>query len=487
MHVGTFTTAGTFAAAADRLPHLEELGVTAVEIMPVAQFPGSRGWGYDGVLLYAPHQAYGSPDEMRAFVDAAHELGLMVLLDVVYSHFGPEGNYLPRLAPAFFHRDRSTPWGSAIAYERRPVRQFFIDNALYWLEDFRLDGLRLDATDQIRDAGSDPEFLVEIAVAIRERLPGRQVHLTTEDNRNVTYLHEREADGSVGRFTAEWNDDFHNAAHVIATGETDGYYEDYARNTSHLLARALAEGFAFQGEASQHLGLPRGQRSGHLPPAAFIDFLQNHDQIGNRAFGERLTLLAHERTRRVLSAILLLSPHIPLLFMGEEWGETRPFYFFTDFGSELADAVREGRRKEFARFPAFSSREGRSRIPDPNESETFHASRIDWNAAAASQGSAWLDYMRSLLELRRRHVVPLLRGSGGDCGRHADGPAIAVDWDLAGGRLQLRANVTGSELPADPTTGMIVFSEPAEAAERLARSSLPGLSVVVAAAPEAAR
>ena len=357
------------------LAALAEAGFTAVELMPVAQFAGSRGWGYDGVLPFAPHPAYGTPDDLRAFVDAAHGVGLMVFLDVVYNHFGPQGCPLPQIAPAFFHPERETPWGVAIAYERPAVRRYFIENALHWLEDYRMDGLRFDAADHIRDTDSDEEILVEIAREIRARYPDRQVHLTTEDNRNITRLHPWEG-GRPLLHTAEWNDDLHNVAHVIATGETEGYYVDFAKDRWGKYARALAEGFAYQGEPSPHAGgVPRGEASAHQPPLAFLDFLQNHDQIGNRAFGERLTTLAAPAMVRALTAMLLLSPHVPLLFMGQEWGETRPFVFFTDFEGKLADAVREGRRHEFRHFAAFAEPAARAHIPDPNDPTSFEASQ----------------------------------------------------------------------------------------------------------------
>ena len=310
-HVGTFTPEGTFRAAIDRLDHLAETGFTALELMPVAQFSGNRGWGYDGVLLYAPHPAYGTPDDLRALVDAAHSRGLMVLLDIVYNHFGPEGNYLHAYAPDFFDETRQTPWGAAIAYDRPAVRCFFVENALHWLEEYRLDGFRFDAIDHVRDPRSRPELLVEIAERIRALDLGRPIHLTTEDNRNITRLHERGPGGAVPHYTAEWNDDFHNTAHVVATGETEAYYADFVADPVAALARALAEGFVFQGEATVS-GEARGEPSTHLPPAAFIDFLQNHDQTGNRAFGERLdkTVVATEDTpgfvvNRLLTPYLL--------------------------------------------------------------------------------------------------------------------------------------------------------------------------------------
>ena len=438
IHVGTFTEAGTFRAMIDRLPALADLGITAIELMPIAQFAGNRGWGYDGVLPYAVHPAYGTPEDLRALVDAAHGQGLMVLLDVVYNHFGPEGNHLSDYAPEFFHPDCHTPWGAAIAYERAPVRNFFIDNALHWLREYNLDGLRLDAIDHIHDP-SDPDLLVELAMAVRTEFPERKIHLTTEDNRNITRLHERDGD-QVPLYTAEWNDDWHNTAHVIATGETEFYYVDFADDPQAHLARTLAEGFAFQGEFSQLKGEPRGKPSAHLPPLAFVDFLQNHDQVGNRAYGERIDRLAEDRAVQALHAILLLSPHIPLLFMGEEYGETRPFLFFTDFHGELADAVREGRRREFAGFGAFT--DASAPLPDPNAWETFEASRLDWSEREGS-GYVRLGEIRELLALRATEIVPYLAGVGGQSGRmlESEPDVVAVDWHLNGTVLHLRANL----------------------------------------------
>jgi len=459
VHVGTFTPEGTFRAAIDRLDHLARTGFTAIEIMPVAQFAGDRGWGYDGVLLYAPHRAYGTPDDLRALIDAAHARGLMVLLDVVYNHFGPDGNYLHAYAPDFFDPRRETPWGAGIAYARPPVRAYFVENALYWLEEFRLDGFRFDAIDQVHDPGSPVEILVEIAERIRARDFGRPIHLATEDNRNITRLHERGSDGTPRHFTAEWNDDFHNAAHVVATGETEGYYADFATDPAAGLARALAEGFIYQGEATA-AGAPRGAPSGHLPPVAFVDFLQNHDQTGNRAFGERLVALAPHGRLRALTAVLLLSPHIPLMFMGEEWGETRPFAFFTDFHGELADAVREGRRREFRTFAAFEDPATRAAIPDPNDPGTFAASKLDWSRPETPEGGAWLELTAELLAIRHRAIVPRLAGAGGHAGKllAAFDGLIAVDWRLDGAALRLRANFGAGPAAPPPAAGAELYA-----------------------------
>ena len=444
-HIGTFTPDGTFRAAIERLAHLADLGITVLEILPVAQFGGDRGWGYDGVLAYAPHPAYGTPDDMRALIDAAHGHGLMVLLDVVYNHFGPDGNYLGAYAPDFFDPARPTPWGAGIDFTRAPVRRFFVDNALYWLREFDLDGLRLDAIDQIRDP-SDPELLVELASEARATL-GRPVHLTTEDNRNVTHLHTRDGE-DVPLMTAEWNDDWHNAAHVLLTGETEGYYDAYADAPRDLLTRAMAQGFSTGGAGG------KGVDSSDMPPDAFIDFLQNHDQIGNRAMGGRLTVLADRDALRAMQAVLLLSPHIPMMFMGDEWDETAPFLFFADFEGELGQAVTQGRRREFEGFARFRADD----VPDPIDRASFERSRIDWSRRDTEAGRKALEHHRALLTLRRERIVPLLPSTGPHCGTALDAQAgcLAVDWRLGGGTLSVRANLGAGTAELPPAVGECV-------------------------------
>lgn len=483
LHVGAFTPQGTFAAAAQKLGHLADLGITTVEIMPVGQFGGQRGWGYDGVLIYAPHGAYGTPEDMKAFIDAAHGRGLNVVLDVVYNHFGPDGNYLGIYAPAFFDEERRTPWGSAIAYERPAVRAFIIDNALYWLEEFHLDGLRLDAIDQMRDDASDPEIIVEIAQRIRARYPDRNVHLTTEDNRNITRLHRRGPAGEVTLYSGEWNDDFHNVAHVLATGETESYYGDFANQGTAKLARSLAEGFVYQGEPSPFTGYDRrGEPSAFLPPTAFVDFIQNHDQVGNRAFGERLTTLAGPAMVETLLAMLVLCPHIPLLFMGEEWGETNGFAFFTDFRGDLADAVRDGRRREFPGFSAFhGDAASLAEVPDPNALSTFEAGRLDWTHAQTAAGAARLKLTKRLLALRRARIVPLLYGAGGHCG-HVEAAAdglVAVLWRLNGGVMHMTANLDDEPRTATLPPGEIIYSSHPEVIAKLGNAIMPARTLVV--------
>lgn len=491
LHTGTFSEEGSFDGVLKHLDHLERIGVTAVELLPVAQFGGCRGWGYDGTLLYAPHTVYGGPEGLKRLVDAAHERGLMMFLDVVYNHFGPEGSYLHLYAPDFFHPERSTPWGSAIAFEKAPVRRFFIDNALYWLEEFRFDGLRLDAVDKIDDMTEEP-ILEELARAVRRRFDGcRHVHLCTEDDRNVVSLVAR-SNGSVPLYSGEWNDDFHHAAHVIATDDAEGYYCDFGGRTHHL-ARALAEGYVYQGEPSAYRGGGnRGEPSAHLPPTAFVNFIQNHDQTGNRAFGDRLTDLAHRRAVEALTAILLLSPQIPLLFMGEEWGETRPFCFFCDFDGELADAVREGRRNEFRHWSSFHDPHNRELIPDPNALSTFRSSMLEWASLARPTRRARLDLVMRLLAIRKTEIVPRLAHIGGNAseGYEVEDTALCVRWRMGdGSRLSLFANLDDESWPIRgggfrSNQGDTLLYETASGTDqRLRAGGLPGWSVVVRLAP----
>jgi maltooligosyltrehalose trehalohydrolase len=445
LHVGTFTSAGTFEGVRERLDHLVELGVTVLELMPVAAFPGGRGWGYDGVFPFAPDRTYGSPDALKRLVDEAHGRGLMVFLDVVYNHFGPEGNHLHRYAPGFFTDRFDTPWGDAIDFSRRPVREFFIQNALCWLEEYRFDGLRLDAVHAICDEGST-HILDELADAVHARFDGgRRVHLVLENGRNEARYLARRKDGEPFRYAAQWNDDLHHAMHVLITGEREGYYAPYAEDPLRHLGRCLAEGFAFQGEPFSHWdGHRRGEASRHLPPTAFVNFLQNHDQVGNRALGERISGLAESRAVEALLSILLLAPSPPLLFMGEEWAAPEPFLFFCDFGEELAETVREGRRKEFARFPAFRGPAARERIPDPNALETFLRSVLDWDRREEEPHARRLQLVRDLLAVRRREIVPRLEGAQGGSARWTrfGETGLEVSWPLAGGvELILLANL----------------------------------------------
>lgn len=486
LHTGLFGERGGFSNVQRRLFELAALGVTAVELMPVADFAGSRGWGYDGVLPFAPDRSYGSPDDLKALIDAAHGLGLMIFLDVVYNHFGPEGNYLHQYAPGFFTRRFTTPWGEAIDFSRQPVRDFFIHNALYWIEEFQVDGLRLDAVHAIRD-DSETHILTELADRIRGAVgPARHVHLVLENDANQARFLGGGTEGVRSRwYTGQWNDDIHHAYHVLLTGEDTGYYADYADRPMHRLARGLAEGFIYQGDVSAYRdGEVRGEPSAQLPPTAFVNFVQNHDQIGNRAFGERLAVLAKPEACRAAQAVLLLAPHIPMLFMGEEYGETRPFLFFCDFHDELAAAVRRGRRDEFARFPAFSDPAARERIPDPNLESTYEASRLDRSAENAET----LAHTKALLAIRHRAIVPRLAGMTGGTATVllAEGTSLAMQWRLADGSvLHVRANLgdePASGLPPMPDGEPLYETGPGIAADGAA-GRLPPWSVVWALEP----
>ncbi len=481
LHVGTFSPAGTFGGVRERLPYLADLGVTAIELMPVGDFPGRRNWGYDGVLPFAPDAAYGSPGDLKRLVDSAHALGLMMFLDVVYNHFGPSGNYLHAYAPQFFTDRLQTPWGGAIDFSRREVRDFFIHNALYWLVEYRCDGLRLDAVHAIVDESS-PHILEELADAVRRRFDGRRhVHLVLENEHNEARYLERRPDGTPRRYTAQWNDDVHHCLHVLATGERAGYYEDYAGRPVDHLARCLSEGFARQGQLfSQRDGERRGEPSAHLPPDAFVAFLQNHDQVGNRAFGERLATLAGPQVLAALSALLLLAPGPPLLFMGEEWGTTEPFLFFCDFHDELADAVREGRRNEFARFPAFRDEATRLRIPDPNAEATFARSRLDWSQTNESGHARCLAHYRRLLHLRRGEVSPRLPAARAEPALRFDAGGLRASWTLAEGSvLLLLANLSAQRAEGVPhkPRGRPLFTTEEGLESCLARRELPPWSV----------
>jgi maltooligosyltrehalose trehalohydrolase len=451
---------GGFAGVARELPRLQELGITAVELMPVNDFPGRRNWGYDGVLPYAPDAAYGTPDALKSLIDTAHGLGLMMFLDVVYNHFGPDGNYLSLYAPQFFRPDHQTPWGPAIDFRNPHVRSFFTENVLLWLMEYRFDGLRFDAVHAIEDQ----DWVDEMAAAVRATVePGRHVHLVLEHHNDASHL-AKDCD-------AQWNDDGHNVLHVLLTGEHFGYYDDYRDQPAAKLARCLADGFVFQGEHCRYLGAPRGQPSAHLPPTAFVLFLQNHDQIGNRAFGERLTTLAEPAALEAAIALLLLCPQIPLLFMGEEDASRTPFLFFTDHGPDLADAVREGRRNEFARFPAFADPATRARISDPNALRTFQASIPHADPQPASARNA---LYRRLIALRQAEIVPRLEGTRA-LGAHAVGAkAVFARWRLGDGAVLTIATNLGAQPASMPAPdGELKFATPADAAQQSRDGVLP--------------
>ncbi len=435
-HVGTFTPEGNHRGMMAKLDHLAETGITALELMPLADFPGRWNWGYDGVLLYAPDSSYGRPDDLKTLIDAAHARGLMVFLDVVYNHFGPEGNYLHRLAPQFF-AEAQTPWGSAINYAVPEVRAFAIENALHWLEHYRFDGLRLDAVHAITLPG-EPNLLTDLSKAVGHlaRDTGRHIHLVLENDDNASHFLAPEIDPPAGQYRAQWNDDYHHAWHVLLTGEATGYYRDYGESGTHI-ARVLAQGFAYQGEPSPHRnGAKRGEPTDRLGRTAFVNFLQNHDQIGNRPIGERLSVLAKPRAYDAALAVLLLQPGAPLLYMGEEWGATEPFPFFCDFSGELAEAVRNGRKKEFAEHYAKHGDE----IPDPLAETTRDSAVLDWDALTKPQHAGRLKLVRDLLHARRSRVAPLLPQMKTPGEARFEGDVLTARWQAGDKYLALFAN-----------------------------------------------
>jgi maltooligosyltrehalose trehalohydrolase len=401
LHVGTFTRQGTFEAVGKRLPELRELGVTAVELMPVAEFPGGRNWGYDGVDLFAPSRVYGHPEDLRRLVDRAHALGLAVLLDVVYNHLGPDGAYLGRFSPRYFSKIHRTPWGAAVnldGEDSRPVRDFLVENAQHWVHEYHLDGLRLDACRTLVDSSSR-HLLAELTARVRKAAAPRRVLMIAEDSRNLVGIVQPESKGGWG-LDAVWADDLHHQLRVSLAGDRDGYYRDFTGSLDDT-AKTLHDGWFFQGQVSEHFGGPRGTDPTPVPPRRFVVCLQNHDQVGNRARGERLHHQIDEAAWRAASVLLLLAPETPLVFMGQEWGATSPFLYFTDHERVLGQQVSEGRRKELSAFAAFSSPRARERIPDPQARATFARSRLGWPEREREPHASLLRLYRATLALRR--------------------------------------------------------------------------------------
>lgn len=404
--------AGGFDGVRRKLPGLAQLGITAIELMPVAAFPGERNWGYDGVLPYAPHETYGTPDQLRQLIDAAHGLGVQVFLDVVYNHFGPHGNYFHHCFPDFFRHDIQTPWGDAIDFRQPEVRSFFTENALYWLREYRFDGLRLDAVHAI----SEQDWLIEMATAVHKKYSHlRHVHLVVENDNNDTHLLQN-------GFRAQWNDDAHHVVHHILTGESDGYYAAYSEHVTQNLLRVLSDGFISSRDDTN------GMSSAYLPVSAFVFFLQNHDQTGNRAWGERLATLCEScpELLRAAIALQLLAPHIPLVFMGEERGSRRPFLYFTDFDDpDLVEAIREGRRREFQRFSSYSDRPVRA-LPEPNDFQTWQYS----DPYAEPIRESVYQYYSELLRIRRQFISPYLNRAQVEEAQVVGDRAVMVRWRL---------------------------------------------------------
>ncbi len=481
LHVGAL---GGYSGVMARLPALADLGVTAIELMPLNDFPGARNWGYDGVLPYAPDSSYGRPEDLKALIDHAHGLGLQVFLDVVYNHFGPDGNYLHQYAKPFFRENTHTPWGPAIDFGRIEVDEFFCDNARYWIDEYRFDGLRLDAVHAIDNDAWLREFPDHVRAHVQH---GRHVHLVLENERNTATLLDT-------HFDAQWNDDAHNTLHVLLTGEHEGYYQAYVDQPIRRLARILGEGFGYQGEPSPiHGNQPRGEPSGHLPPTSFVMFLQNHDQVGNRAMGERLRSLCGPDALRAATALLLLSPQIPLLFMDEETGSEQPFFFFTDYTGDLADAVREGRRREFAQFSAFKDEKRRARIPDPNDVRTFASSSPPPLPSTSTPHEAggdvrvdWMHFYKSALTVRAKLISPRLRHAKAR-GAHVlrapngdDANALVASWRLGDGEtLSVALNLSDEAVPfAEIPAGKVILETPARMRDAIVQNKLPPFSFV---------
>jgi len=450
LHVGAYTSAGTFEAIVPYLPGLAALGVTALELMPVAEFPGSRNWGYDGVHLFAPQSTYGGPRGLRRLVDACHATGLSVILDVVYNHLGPEGNYLGEFGPYFTSR-YSTPWGPAPNFdgpESDAVRRHFVENARYWVREFHVDGLRLDALHAIHDE-SPIHVFTEVAEAARDeaKLLERPVHVIAESHDNDRRIVLPTADGGLG-LDAVWSDDFHHALHARLTGERAGYYGDF--DDPGCLARAVAQGFAYQGEPSRYWGRPRGTPSGDLPADVFVVCAQNHDQVGNRATGDRLSTIVAFGAVKVAAGLLLSAPALPLLFMGEEYGETAPFQFFTSFlDRELGEAVRRGRIGEFARFG------WQGNIPDPGAPATFLRSRLNHALAQAPRHRELREYYRQWLALRRIHPALGARAKARTTAELDPTGAVLTLTRAgeSGPAVRVVANLTGKPVPLPRAQG----------------------------------
>lgn len=442
LHIGTFTSEGTFRAAIRKLDHLQRLGITAIEIMPVTDFPGRRNWGYDGVLLYAPDSSYGRPEDLKGLVDAAHERGIMVILDVVYNHFGPEGNYIPQYFPDIVSRGYKTPWGQGLNFDAKnseKTRKFIVHNALYWIEEFRMDGLRLDAVHAILDSSS-PHILDEIARTVRSVAGQRSIHLILESDDRVWHLLQRDEIAHPLSSTAQWNHDIQKLASLaLSTGRP----EEEERKDTEILGRALIEGFT---SGPHHHNTPQQLMELAVGPGGFVSFLQTHDVVGNRICGERITQLVPSRVARALASVYLLTPQIPMLFMGEEWAASTPFPYFCDFQGELADAVRNGRLEQFASPSQRQDPQFLAHIPDPLSEVTFFMAKLNWREAVAPPHSEWLDWYTQILQTRRRVLLPLLQRLHNIRGEYEvlRPRQLCVRWEVDTVELSLQANLSAS-------------------------------------------
>ncbi|AWM38869.1 Malto-oligosyltrehalose trehalohydrolase [Gemmata obscuriglobus] len=445
MHIGTFTPEGTFAAAAARLPQLAELGVTAVEVMPVADFPGHFGWGYDGTCLFAPTRLYGAPDDFRRFVDAAHALGLGVILDVVYNHFGPDGNYIREFAPQFLSTVHKTEWGEPFNFDgpdSGPVREFFIANAAYWVEEFHIDGLRLDATQAIYD-DSPTHILTEIARRARAAAGRRTIYVMGENEPQDANLVRPPENGGCG-LDAIWNDDLHHAARVALSGKNEGYFMDYS-GTPQELVSAAKYGFLYQGQQYRWHNRRRGRPAFDIPRHRFVAFLENHDQVANSGRGHRVNQLTSPARFRALTAYLLLIPSTPMLFQGQEYASTRPFLYFADHHPELAALVFNGRREAMRRFRSQAGPDGMSLIPDPADPKTFERSKLD--PAERDSRPEWLALHADLLKLRK--TDPAFRSAVVD-GAVLSASAFVLRFFVPAGGDRLLVVNLGRDLHLDP-------------------------------------
>ena len=455
MHVGAFTPAGTFQAARERLPYLRSLGITAIEIMPLADFPGNRNWGYDGVQIYAPASCYGSPDDLRALVDAAHREGIAVVLDVVYNHLGPDGNYLSAFSPYYFHSRHHTPWGNGFNFDAEhcePVRDYFRHNPGYWMDEFHIDGFRFDAAHEIQD-DTTPHILAEMTDEIHKR----GGFAMAEDDRNEARMLTPTSEGGVG-FDGVWADDFHHSVRVSLTGENHSYLGNFEGGAPEI-STILREGWLYCGQKTRTSGKPRGTPGGHLPPHQFVHCISNHDQVGNRAFGDRISQTASPAAYRAASMLICLSPYTPMIFMGQEWAATSPFLFFTDHQDSLGKLVTEGRRKEFASFPEFADEKARHRIPSPQDERTFQNSKLRWEELNREPHALILSLYRECLQLRQ--ADPSLRPrSRADYEVRCTDETVHIRWLAHESEWLLLLHLGDKErMPLDGTWQCVLSSE----------------------------
>jgi maltooligosyltrehalose trehalohydrolase len=476
LHVGTFTEEGTFSAAAERLDYLARLGITAIQLMPLADFYGKFNWGYDGVLWFAPASRYGRPEDLKAFVDAAHQRSIMVFLDVVYNHFGAVGNMMPLLSP-IFTKAHHGPWGEAINFDGKRadvVREFTIDSAVYWVTEFNLDGLRFDAVHAITD-DSSTHILEILAARILAARKGRHTHLIVENSENHERWLKRDTNLEPVHYTAQWNDDLHHLLHSAVSGENTGYYKDFDNLAARcdMLGRSLAEGFAFQGEVKPQEGVVRGEPSVGLPPTAFVTYMQNHDQIGNRIKGNRICTIASEDAVLAMAAVYLLAPQIPMLFMGEEWAAQEPFPFFSDLPQDMRGITRRGRVEELKNTPEHEdpTKPDVEEAVDPTDIDTFLSAKLDWSALTQEGARGRLATYRELIDVRRHEIVPRLAGIGGFASMHEvlGDNAVLVKWRLGdGSRLRLYLNLCGESYGgADDVVGRQIWVQGFVAERRL--------------------